>query len=95
MAYEITLVMTNKLNLDELKKWSIRFGKFLERLGAKDFLLKYHGKQKLKYFIKNNLHVSFLQVNFDILPEYLENIRMRLKFDSNVIRFLIFKTNQK
>lgn len=93
MAYEMMIVLSEDFNNAELKIWAFNFGKILKRLNASDISVISRGKRDLNYIIKNKNRGNFIQVNFDILPEYINQIAKDLNLDTNVLRFLIFNLN--
>jgi len=96
MVYEMMIVLTEDFNNAELKIWAFNFGKILKRLNASDISVISRGKRDLNYFIKNKNRGNFIQVNFDILPDCINQISKDLNLDTNVLRFLIFNvTNDK
>ena len=52
------------------------------------------GKRDLSYEIADQKRGNFIQINFSSIPKHIENFSSSLKFDSNVLRFLVLnKTN--
>lgn len=94
MVYEMMIVLTEDFNNAELKIWAFNFGKILKRLNASDISVISRGKRDLNYLIKNKNRGNFIQVNFDILPDSINQISKDLNLDTNVLRFLIFNVNK-
>lgn len=95
MKYEILIVLNDKFNSSELKIWSFNFGRNLKRLNASDILLMSRGKRKLNYLVKNKKRGNFIQVNFQVLPEYIDFLSKELFLDTSVLRFIIFNISKK
>ena len=87
------VVLTEEFSNTELKFWAFNLGKALKRLNAKDISLVSRGKRELNYIIKSKNRGNFIQVNFDILPDYIKQLSKDLTSDTNVLRFLVFNIN--
>jgi ribosomal protein S6 len=85
------ILLSEEFNDSELKTWAFNYAKSLQNLSASDISVVSRGKRDLAYLIKNRKQGNFIQINFSSLPKYLNSFATDLKFDSNVLRFLIFK----
>ena len=85
------ILLSEEFNDSELKTWAFNYAKSLQNLSASDISVVSRGKRDLAYLIKNQKQGNFIQINFSSLPKYLNSFATDLKFDSNVLRFLIFK----
>ncbi len=83
------ILLTEEFNDSELKTWAFNYAKSLSKLSASEISVISRGKRDLAYDIKNQKKGNFIQINFSSLPKYLTNYTKDLKFDSNVLRFLV------
>ena len=94
VKYEIMIVLNEEFTDNELKVWSFNFAKGLQSLNASEISVISRGKRDFAYLIKSCKKGNFIQINFSSIPKHIENFSSSLKFDSNVLRFLILnKTN--
>ena len=91
IKYEMIILLSEEFNDSELKTWAFNYAKSLQNLSASDISVVSRGKRDLAYLIKNRKQGNFIQINFSSLPKYLNSFATDLKFDSNGLRFLIFK----
>jgi small subunit ribosomal protein S6 len=91
IKYEMIILLNEEFNDNELKTWAFNYAKALQNLNASDISVISRGKRKLAYLVKNQKQGNFIQINFSSLPKYIETFSNDLKFDTNVLRFLIFK----
>jgi ribosomal protein S6 len=91
IKYEMIILLSEEFNDSELKTWAFNYAKSLQNLSASDISVVSRGKRDLAYLIKDQKQGNFIQINFSSLPKYLNSFATDLKFDSNVLRFLIFK----
>ena len=87
--YEMMILLTEEFNDSELKTWSFNYAKALRKLSASEISVISRGKRDLFYWINNQKKGNFIQINFLSKPKYIENFSKNLKFDSNVLRFLV------
>jgi len=87
--YEMMILLTEEFNDSELKTWAFNHAKSLSKLSASEISVISRGKRDLAYDIKNQKKGNFIQINFSSLPKYLTDYTKDLKFDSNVLRFLV------
>jgi len=83
------ILLTEEFNDSELKTWAFNYAKSLSKLSASEISVISRGKRDLAYDIKNQKKGNFIQINFSSLPKYLTDYTKDLKFDSNVLRFLV------
>ena len=95
MKYEMVVILTGKFNSTDLNVWTFDFGKILKKVNASEISILSRGKRKLKYPIRDKRRGNYVQVNFNILPEYIQQLSMNLNLDINVLRFMIFNKNHK
>ncbi len=94
IKYEMMILLTEEFNDNELKTWAFNYAKALRKLNACEISVISRGKRDLAYEIANQKRGNFIQINFSSIPKYVENFSSSLKFDSNVLRFLVLnKTN--
>ena len=87
--YEMMILLTEEFNDSELKTWAFNYAKSLSKLSASEISVISRGKRDLAYDIKNQKKGNFIQINFSSLPKYITEYTKDLKFDSNVLRFLV------
>lgn len=87
--YELTIVLNEEFNENELKAWGFNYAKNLRKFSMCDISVISRGKENLAYPIKNKEKGNYLQLNFLSMPKYIANLLNPLKMDSNVLRFLI------
>lgn len=90
MKYEMMILLNEEFNDGDLKTWAFNYAKTLRKLSASEISVISRGKRELSYKIKNQNRGNFIQINFSSLPKYVDNFAYNLKYDSNVLRFLIF-----
>ena len=94
IKYEMMILLTEEFNDNELKTWAFNYAKTLRKLNASEISVISRGKRNLSYEIANQKRGNFIQINFSNIPKRIENFSSSLKFDSNVLRFLVLnKTN--
>jgi len=87
--YEMMILLTEEFNDSELKTWAFNYAKSLRKLSASEISVISRGKRDLAYWIKNQKKGNFIQINFSSMPKYIDNFSKNLKFDTNVLRFLV------
>ena len=97
IKYEMMILLTEEFNDNELKTWAFNYAKALRKLNASEISVISRGKRDLSYEIANQKRGNFIQINFSSITKHIENFSSSLKFDSNVLRFLILNkiTNVK
>ena len=94
IKYEMMILLTEEFNDNELKTWAFNYAKTLRKLNASEISVISRGKRDLAYEIADQKRGNFIQINFSSIPKRIENFSSSLKFDSNVLRFLVLnKTN--
>ncbi len=89
VKYEMMIILAEEFNDNELKTWAFNYAKILRKLNASEISVISRGKRDLSYKIVNQKRGNFIQINFSSIPKYLDTFSSSLKFDSNVLRFLI------
>ena len=89
IKYEVMIILTQKFNENELKTWSLNYAKALQNLRVSDISIISRGRRDLAYLIETQKKGNFIQINFSSMPKYVEQFIYDLKFDTNVLRFLI------
>jgi len=89
IKYEMMILLTEKINETQLKTWALNFAKGLQSLGASEISVISRGKRNLAYSVKNQKKGNFIQINFLSMPKYINDFSYQLKFDTNVLKFLI------
>jgi ribosomal protein S6 len=89
IKYEMMILLAEDFNDNELKTWAFNYAKILRKLNVSEISVISRGKRDLSYEIKGQKRGNFIQINFSSIPKYIENFSTTLKFDSNVLRFLV------
>ena len=89
MKYEMMILLTEEFNDSELKTWAFNYAKALRKLSASEISVISRGKRDLAYLIKNQKKGNFIQINFLSMPKYIDDFSNKLKFDTNVLRFIV------
>jgi ribosomal protein S6 len=89
IKYEMMILLTEEFNDSELKTWAFNYAKALQNLNASEISVISRGKRDLTYWINNQKKGNFIQINFSSIPNHIDNFSADLKFDPNVLRFLI------
>ena len=89
VKYEMMILLTEDFNDNELKTWAFNYAKILQNLSASEISVISRGKRDLAYGVNTQKKGSFIQINFSSMPKYLDKFVGDLKFDTNVLRFLI------
>ena len=87
--YEMMILLTEEFNDSELKTWAFNYAKALRKLSASEISVISRGKRDLAYEINSQKKGNFIQINFSSIPKYVSDYTKDLKFDSNVLRFLV------
>ena len=87
--YEIMILLTEEFNDSELKTWVFNYAKSLRKFSVCDISVISRGKHNLSYPIDTKMKGNYIQLNFSSMPKYINNFAETLKFDSNVLRFLV------
>jgi len=93
IKYEMMILLNEEFNDGDLKTWAFNYAKTLRKLSASEISVISRGKRDLAYTIKNQKKGNFIQINFSSLPNYIDNFSYNLKFDTNVLRFLVLNKN--
>lgn len=88
--YEIMILLTEEFNNNELKTWVFNYAKNLRKFNVSDISVISRGKHNLAYPILNKNKGNYIQLNFSSMPKYINSFSNLLKFDSHVLRFLVF-----
>ena len=89
IKYEMMVLLVEEFNDTQLKNWVFDYAKILRKLNVSDISVISRGKRDLAYEITNQKRGNFIQINFSSVPKHIEKFSSSLKFDSNVLRFLV------
>ena len=95
IKYEMMILLTEEFNDNQLKMWAFNYAKALRKLNAFEISVISRGKRNLAYEIANQKRGNFIQINFSSIPKHIDYFSSSLKFDSNVLRFLILNKISK
>ena len=88
--YEIMVLLKQEFTDTQLKIWVFSYVKNLRKFNVCEISIIGRGKHKLAYLIQKRAKANYLQLNFSSVPKYIHNYSNFLRFDSHVLRFLIF-----
>lgn len=88
--YELTYLISPHLSTEEAKAFSEKINSLIEKEGGILSELKNPTQQKLAYPIKKEVRAYLSSLTFHLLPEKLENLKMKLKTLPEILRFLLF-----
>ena len=83
------ILLNEEFNDTELKSWAFKYAKKLQNLNASEIAVISRGKRELAYAINDCKKGNYIQINFASMPKSIEVFSNKLKFDNNVLRFLI------
>lgn len=89
IQYEMMILLNEEFNDTELKSWAFKYAKKLQNLNASEIAVISRGKRELAYAINDCKKGNYIQINFASMPKSIEVFSNKLKFDNNVLRFLI------
>nr|YP_009029364.1 ribosomal protein S6 [Leptocylindrus danicus]AGH28895.1 ribosomal protein S6 [Leptocylindrus danicus] len=89
IQYEMMILLNEEFNDTELKSWAFKYAKKLQNLNASEIAVISRGKRELAYAINDCKKGNYIQINFASMPKSIEVFSNKLKFDTNVLRFLI------
>ena len=91
--YELTLVVSAKIEDDERAATVDKAKAYVERFGGKITNVDEAGKKKLAYDIQKMSEAFYYFVQFDAEPTAPAEIEHRMRIMDNVIRYLCVKQN--
>ena len=87
------ILLNEEFNDTELKSWAFKYAKKLQNLNASEIAVISRGKRELAYAINDCKKGNYIQINFASMPKCIDVFSNKLKFDTNVLRFLILNKN--
>ncbi len=92
--YELTLVVSAKIEDDERAAVVDKAKAYVERFGGKITNVEESGKKKLAYEIQKMSEAFYYFVQFDAEATAPAEIENRVRIMDNVLRFLIVRTDE-
>ena len=92
--YELTLVVSAKIEDDERAATVDKAKAYVERFGGKITNVDEAGKKKLAYDIQKMSEAFYYFVQFDAEPTAPAEIESRVRIMDNVIRFLCIRQDE-
>lgn len=89
--YEALVLLAQEFTEDELKTWSFNFAKNLKIQNASEVSILSCGKKNLSYPIKKQGSANFIQIQFSIVPKFVNNVLKTLKKSDQILRIFILK----
>ena len=93
--YELTLVVSAKVEDDERAATVDKAKAYVERFGGKITNVDEAGKKKLAYDIQKMSEAFYYFVQFDAEPTAPAEIESRVRIMDNVLRYLIVRTDEQ
>ena len=93
--YELTLVVSAKIEDDERAATVDKAKAYVERFGGKITNVDEAGKKKLAYDIQKMSEAFYYFVQFDAEPTAPPEIESRVRIMDNVLRYLIVRTDEQ
>jgi small subunit ribosomal protein S6 len=93
--YELTLVVSAKIEDDERAATVDKAKAYVERFGGKITNVDEAGKKKLAYDIQKMSEAFYYFVQFDAEPTAPAEIESRVRIMDNVLRYLIVRTDEQ
>ena len=93
--YELTVVVSAKIEDDERAATLDKVKAYVERFGGKITNIDEAGKKKLAYEIQKMSEAFYYFVQFDAESTAPAEIESRIRIMDNVLRFLIVRTDEQ
>ena len=93
--YELTLVVSAKIEDDERAATLDKVKAYVERFGGKITNIDEAGKKKLAYEIQKMSEAFYYFVQFDAESTAPAEIESRVRIMDNVLRYLIVRTDEQ
>ena len=93
--YELTVVVSAKIEDDERAATLDKVKAYVERFGGKITNIDEAGKKKLAYEIQKMSEAFYYFVQFDAEATAPAELESRLRIMDNVLRFLIVRTDEQ
>ena len=93
--YELTVVVSAKIEDDERAATLDKVKAYVERFGGKITNIEEAGKKKLAYEIQKMSEAFYYFVQFDAEATAPAEIESRLRIMDNVLRFLIVRADEQ
>ena len=93
--YELTVVVSAKIEDDERAATLDKVKAYVERFGGKITNIEEAGKKKLAYEIQKMSEAFYYFVQFDAESTAPAEIESRIRIMDNVLRFLIVRTDEQ
>ncbi|RJR27286.1 30S ribosomal protein S6 [candidate division WWE3 bacterium] len=87
--YELMTIVDAVLSEDKAKALSKEIQTFIETMDGKVTKTDFWGKRKLAYEIGSTKEGYYDVIYFELLPENLEKLKVKLKLMENVTRYLV------
>lgn len=93
--YEMMILLTNEFTKNELKSWVLNYARNLRKFNVSNISVISRGKHNLNYSIFGKTKGNYIQFNFSSTPKYITHFLITLKFDSHVLRYLVFNRQER
>jgi small subunit ribosomal protein S6 len=93
--YELTLVVSAKIEDDERAAVVEKNKALIERFGGKVTNVEEAGKKRLAYEIQKQKEAFYYFIQFDAETSAPEEIESRVRIMDNVLRYLIVRTDEQ
>ena len=89
--YEMIILLSEELNNNELKTWSLNFATELQKFDGIEISVISCGKKPLVYPILERIKGNLIVIKVSIFSENILVFQNKLKLDENVIRSYVLK----
>lgn len=93
--YELTLVVSAKIEDDERAAVVEKNKALIERFGGKVTNVEEAGKKRLAYEIQKQKEAFYYFIQFDAETSAPEELESRVRIMDNVLRYLIVRTDEQ
>jgi len=93
--YELTFVVSAKIEDDERTAVVDKCKSYIERFGGKVTNVEEAGKKRLAYEIQKQKEAFYYFIQFDAAATAPAEIESRVRIMDNVLRFLIVRTDEE
>lgn len=90
-SYEAILLFKPNYSPDQLYLLAFYYAKRLKSFGANNIHIKYRGKRRLTYPIRDNSIGDYIQIRFSIIPKNLSPYLELIKLDEKLLRSFLLK----
>jgi small subunit ribosomal protein S6 len=94
-SYQLTYLISPRLNEEELKKIEEKLNSAIKEEGGILKNSEILGRKKLTSKIKREEEAVLVNLNFDLEPEKIENLKKEIKAESKILRYLLISKEEE